>query len=71
MSIENVFKVWNDQEGVGLEVGDNPDAPECGVYISNIDEKSIEWYGKLRLVLSFEEAKDLSEALKRYLEMKG
>lgn len=63
-TVEKVLRVFNDKEGVFLEVRNNPDFPESGIQIITTDQASHDWYGKQDLCLnSKEEAKALAAAI--------
>ena len=62
ISVEKIYRIWNDDEGVFLEIG--PDSDRMGgIEIRTTTIKSEEYYGKLRLPLSPELAKKLGEIL--------
>lgn len=46
-SVEKLLRVYNDQEGVFLEVRNNPDFPESGIEVVTTSKESVEWYGKV------------------------
>lgn len=63
-TVEKVLRVFNDKEGVFLEVRNNPDFPDSGIQIVTTDKESHEWYGEQCLCLnSSEEAKALAKAI--------
>lgn len=61
-AIEITRKVWDQQEGVALEVGDFGDAPDF-IEIRTTDGQSIDWYGKLSITMRPEVARQLGQAL--------
>lgn len=64
-TIEKILRVYDDSEGVYLEIRPNPDFPEHGLEIHTNNVKvNEEWYGKLSLCInSKEQALALSRAL--------
>lgn len=55
-SKEKILRVWDDSEGVYLEIRQNPDFPEAGIEIhTNNNLKNEEWYGKISLCLNSKE----------------
>lgn len=61
VTTEVVRRVYDDSEGVYLEVGPGPDG--SGIAISTFDPKSVEWFGKVNLTMSEEMATALGNAL--------
>lgn len=62
MSIETVKRVWDEKEGVGIEVGDYPEAPDF-LQIKPVTKKCEEWFGKFAFSMSAEFAHELGMAL--------
>lgn len=60
---EHLVRVYDDKEGVCLQVCPNPEAPDFGVAILTIDPKSENWYGATRLCVKPNEALALAAAL--------
>ena len=61
-NVETLHRVHLPSEGVFLEIGDHPEAPDV-LQIRTIREENIEWFGVMRLTLSPEFAIDLGNAL--------
>ena len=61
-NVETLYRVHIPSEGVFLEIGDHPEAPDV-LQIRTIREEDIEWFGVMRLTLSPEFAIDLGNAL--------
>ena len=61
-NVETIRRVHLPGEGVFLELGDYPDAPEV-LELRVPDAACQEWFGDLRLVLQPEFAIDLGQAL--------
>ena len=61
-NVETLHRVHLPSEGVFLEIGDHPEAPDV-LQIRTIREEDIEWFGVMRLTLSPEFAIDLGNAL--------
>ncbi len=64
-SLEKVMRVWEDKEGVYLEVRQNPDLPDDSLEIhTNGVAENEAWFGKISLSLySKEQVLALVEAL--------
>ncbi len=64
-SVEKILRVYDDSEGVYLEIRNNPDYPETGIEIHTNNNKENEaWYGKVNLPInSKEQALALANAL--------
>lgn len=62
-TLEKHLRIYNDKEGVFVQVRPNPDVPEDLIQIETIDKASQEWYGNFRFSLSKQEAKLLAQAL--------
>ena len=62
-SIETVRKVYDDTEGVCVEVGSCRDGNTGVVSIYTEDKKSVEWYGLVYLSLSPAQARLLATAI--------
>lgn len=64
-TVEKILRVYDDSEGVYLEIRNNPDYPETGIEIhTNNNKENEEWYGKVNLPInSKEQALALSKAL--------
>lgn len=61
-SVEVIRRVFNDDEGVFIEVG--PDSEGLSlIEIRTTEPKSVEWYGKIRLPMSRELALKLGQTL--------
>ena len=61
-NIETIRRVHLSDEGVFLEVGDFPDAPEV-LEIRTVRKEDKEWFGDLQFTLQPEFAIDLGQAL--------
>ena len=61
-SIEVIRRVWNDDEGVYIEIGDYAEAPSA-IEIRVNHEKSRNWFGELSIAIEPEYAKKLGQAL--------
>lgn len=61
-NIETLHRVYLPDEGVFLEVGDFPDAPEV-LEIRTVRKEDKEWFGDLQFTLQPEFAIDLGKAL--------
>jgi hypothetical protein len=61
-AIEVIRKVWNQEEGVCLVIGEYADAPTA-IEIRTEDEASKQWFGELSLALEPEYAKKFGQAL--------
>jgi len=62
MSIESVKRVWDEKEGVGLEIGDYPEAPSC-LQIAPVTKKCKEWFGDFSVTIEPSFAIELGQAL--------
>ena len=62
-TLEKHFRVYNDKEGVFVQVRPNPDAPGDLIQIETVNQASQEWYGEFHFSLTKEEAKLLAQAL--------
>ena len=62
VTTEIAYKVWDDNEGVALEVGPFADGGDW-ITIKPTDNKSESFYGKVDLSLPAEVAKQLGHAL--------
>lgn len=55
-SVEKVMRVYDDKEGVYIEVRQHPDAPDSGLEIHTTGNQAcIDWYGEQRIVLNSRE----------------
>ena len=61
-SIELVRKIWDDEEGVCIEVGPSADNPDW-IEISTRDAKSKEYFGEINLALPAGFARLLGQSL--------
>ena len=61
-STEIIRRVYDDTEGVFIQIGPDPDCPDY-LFISVPDVKSQEWFGNLRLTGSKEFMSELGKAL--------
>jgi len=61
VSTELILRVYNDDEGVHVEVG--PGEEGCNVEIRTTDESSKKWFGDVQLVVSKAMAKELAKAI--------
>ena len=61
-NVETLHRVHLPSEGVFLEIGDYPEAPDV-LHIRTIREEDKEWFGEMGLILSPEFAIDLGNAL--------
>jgi hypothetical protein len=70
-SIEKSLRVYDDSEGVYLEIRQDPDFPESGIEIhTNSDKDNEDWYGKISLSInSKEHAHALASAILEMAEM--
>lgn len=64
-TLEKVMRVWDDKEGVYIEVFQNPDYPDAGIVIrTDAHEESIKFYGSVNLPLnSKSQALKLAQAI--------
>lgn len=62
-TLEKHLRVYNDKEGVFIQVRPNPDAPEDLIQIETVDQTSQEWYGEFHFSLTKDEARLLAQAL--------
>lgn len=64
-TLEKILRVYDDKEGVYLEIRQNPDYPEGGIQIhTNGDKINEDWFGKVNLPLnSKEQAIKLAQAI--------
>lgn len=62
MAIETVLRVWNEEEGVALEVSDFPGAPQC-LQIKPFTAKCKDWFGDFTVVMDPQFAIALGHAL--------
>lgn len=62
-SIEVLRRVYDDAEGVFIEVGLHPDSPDWVCIDTSADAKSKEWYGANNLPLPKAQARLLAKAL--------
>jgi len=64
-TLEKVMRIWDDSEGVYLEVRQHPDFPDNGIEIhTDKVERNEDWFGKISLSLnSKEQALKLAQAL--------
>lgn len=62
-SIEVVRRVYDDNEGVAIEVGRNADNPNWMDIGTGHDKKAEEYYGKVLLSLPKEQAQLLAKAI--------
>ena len=61
-NIETLRRVWLPREGVYLEVGDLPEAPQV-LELRTVRDEDKEWFGPLNFTLDPEFAIDLGQAL--------
>lgn len=59
VSTDVIHRVWNDDEGVFLEIGPDADGHAIEIRTGN-DKKSQEWFGKFNVTLH---GKDFAEAV--------
>lgn len=62
-SIESIYKVYNDDEGVALVVATDPDGIGLVHISTNNDKKAEEWWGKVDFSMSPEIAENLAKAI--------
>lgn len=62
-SLEKVFRIYNDKEGVYFQVGPSPDSPDDYLCIRTQGNDNENWFGKLYFQITKEEAKLLAKAL--------
>lgn len=69
-TLEKLMRIYDDTEGVYLEVRQNPDFPDSGLEIHTNDDAGNErWFGKISLPLnSKEQVLKLSQALTEMAE---
>ncbi len=69
--VEKVMRVYDDKEGVYIEVRQHPDAPDSGLEIHTTGNQAcIDWYGEQRITLnSREHALALARAITEMAEM--
>lgn len=63
IEIESSFYVFDNSEGVSLNIRESPDFPDL-ILICTETEKDKEWYGNVRLTLTKDHALKLAEAIK-------
>ncbi|WP_343577962.1 hypothetical protein [Pseudomonas sp.] len=70
-SVEKVMRVYDDKEGVYIEVRQDPDVPDSSLEIHTTGNQAcIEWYGEQRITLnSREHALALAKAITEMAEM--
>lgn len=70
-SVEKVMRVYDDKEGVYIEVRQNPDASDSSLEIHTVGNQTcIDWYGEQRIMLnSREHALALARAITEMAEM--
>jgi hypothetical protein len=56
------------EDGAHLEIKPDPDAPTFGIILHTPDEKSKQWFGDIRLLLSHDEASALGKALTEFAD---
>ena len=61
-NVETIYRVYVSDEGVFLEIGDYPEAPEV-LQIRTIRKEDKEWFGEMGLTLTPEFAIDLGNTL--------
>ena len=66
--LEAVYRVWDDNEGVHIEVGESYEIGSGFIEIRTTDEKSKTWYGNVNFTLPAENAKALGHALLKAVE---
>jgi len=66
VSTELILRVYNDDEGVHVEVG--PGEEGCNVEIRTTDESSKKWFGDVQLVVSKAMEKNWLKQLKWLLQ---
>jgi len=64
--IDAAFRVYDNNDGVSIDVGESPDFPEL-VNIRTVGDKSVSYYGKIDLALSIEHAEYLVEAIQHQI----
>lgn len=62
-TLEKHMRLYNDKEGVFIQIRPHPESPNDSIEISTTTEDSQQWYGKFHFSLSKEEAKLLAKAL--------
>lgn len=62
-SLEKVFRIYNDKEGVYFQVSPGPDSPDDFICIRTQGANNEDWYGKMYFNITKEEAKLLAIAL--------
>jgi hypothetical protein len=62
MAIETVKRVWEESEGVGLEISDYPEAPDC-LQIAPVTQRCKEWFGTFSVTITPAFAIELGQAL--------
>ena len=64
-TLEKIMRVYDDEEGVYLQIRQNPDFPDSGIEIHTDGVKANEdWFGKVSLCLnSKEQAVKLAQAI--------
>ncbi|WP_443698968.1 hypothetical protein [Pseudomonas sp.] len=70
-SIEKVLRVYDDDEGVYLEIRQNPDFPDSGIEIHTDGSKANEdWFGKISLPINSKaQAQVLAKAILEMSEL--
>ena len=67
-TLEKHLRIYNDKEGVFIQIRPSPDVPGELLLVETVDKKSQEWYGKCCVIISKEEAKLLAKALLEMVE---
>ena len=62
-SIEKTYKVWDDKEGVYIEVGPDSDTGSLVQVSTEGNPQSMQYYGRCRVVMEPEMARLLADAL--------
>ena len=66
---ESVVRLYVKGEGgVCLEICPNPDAPDFGIVLYTPNQKSIDWYGKVNIILNPDECRKLGEEMVKYAD---
>jgi len=66
VSVSSLFKVWNDDDGVSIEVGEDLDGLGL-IEIRTVDDDSKTWFGDFRVPLSLPMAKGVVKALQEMI----
>jgi len=63
IQVDTIYKVYEDNEGAFLEIGDDPEYPDSYLMLRTTEKASQEWFGKVNITLTPEYAIALGETL--------